>query len=208
MQTTPPPTVLLIGSNNPAKAAEMREILQHNATVNLLMPSDIVGFPTDIAETGATLEENAYIKAAAIVGATHFLGYHAAIADDTGLEVDALHGQPGVYTARFAGENATYAENRTKLLTELHGVPLEQRTARFRTVVCYMDELRTFFAEGVCEGRIATEERGSSGFGYDAIFIPDGYDTTFAEMSQEDKHRISHRGRALTAFAERLQALG
>jgi XTP/dITP diphosphohydrolase len=165
------------------------------------MPSDVQNFPTDIPETGATLEENAYLKATAIFAATH----HTCLADDTGLEVDALGGAPGVITGRYAGENATYAENRAKMLAALDGVPPEKRTARFRTVMCYHDALRVWFAEGVCEGRISTEERGDGGFGYDCIFIPDGFTATFAELSASEKHRISHRGRALEDVAETLR---
>jgi XTP/dITP diphosphohydrolase len=187
---------LLIGSNNPHKVEEMREIVEKQGVVKVLMPSDVVGFPTDIPETGTTLEENAYLKATAIYETT----LHTCIADDTGLEVDALGGAPGVYAARYAGEGASYAENRSKLLAALKDVPIEKRTARFRTVICYHDPLRIMFAECVCEGHIGTEERGGGGFGYDCIFIPDGYTETFAELSPAEKHRISHRGRALKAF--------
>jgi non-canonical purine NTP pyrophosphatase (RdgB/HAM1 family) len=199
---TSTPTPLLIGTNNPDKAAEMRDILEHNGTFKLIMPSDVPDFPTDIPETGATLEENAYLKASAIFSTT----IHACIADDTGLEVDALGGAPGIYAGRYAGENASYAENRLKLLDALQNIPLEQRTARFRTVICYQDGTQTFFAEGVCEGRIAMQELGNAGFGYDALFVPDGYDASFAQLSFDEKHRISHRGRALTAFLERCTA--
>jgi XTP/dITP diphosphohydrolase len=193
---------LLIGSNNAHKAEEMQAIVEAQGLATILMPTDVQNFPTDIPETGATLEENAYIKATAIFQATG----RTCIADDTGLEVDALGGAPGVHTARYAGENATYAENRAKMLAELAGIAPEQRTARFRTVICYHDDLRVVFAEGVCGGRIATEERGEAGFGYDSIFIPDGFERTFAEMSAEEKHRISHRGRALKSFAEILRS--
>ncbi len=193
---------LLIGSNNAHKAEEMRAIVESQGLAHLLMPSDVQGFPTDIPETGATLEENAYIKAVAIFQATG----RTCIADDTGLEVDALGGAPGVHTARYAGENASYAENRSKMLAELRDVPPEQRTARFRTVICYHDQFRVQFAEGVCEGHIATKERGEAGFGYDAIFIPQGFNHTFAEMDADEKHRISHRGQALKSFADILHS--
>lgn len=193
---------LLIGSNNAHKAEEMRAIVEAQGLAHLLMPNDVQGFPTDIPETGATLEENAYIKAVAIFHATG----RTCIADDTGLEVDALGGAPGVHTARYAGENASYAENRSKMLAELSDVPPEQRTARFRTVICYHDHLRVRFAEGICEGHIATKERGEAGFGYDAIFIPQGFNYTFAEMDADEKHRISHRGKALKSFADILHS--
>ncbi|MBD1208084.1 MAG: RdgB/HAM1 family non-canonical purine NTP pyrophosphatase [Ignavibacteria bacterium] len=193
---------LLIGSNNTHKAEEMRAIVEAQGLAHLLMPSDVQGFPTDIPETGATLEENAYIKAVTIFQATGRI----CIADDTGLEVDALGGAPGVHTARYAGEHASYAENRTKMLAELRDVPPEQRTARFRTVICYHDHFRVCFAEGICEGHIAAKERGEAGFGYDAIFIPQGFDRTFAEMNADEKHRVSHRGQALKRFAEILHS--
>jgi XTP/dITP diphosphohydrolase len=192
---------LLIGSNNAYKAEEMRAIISARDLARIIMPCDVRNFPTDIPETGATLEENAYLKATAVFAATH----HTCLADDTGLEVDALGGAPGVITARYAGENATYAENRAKMLAALKNVPLENRTARFRTVICYHDALRVWFCEGVCEGRISTEERGDGGFGYDSIFIPDSFITTFAELSAAEKNRISHRGRALEQVAEVLQ---
>lgn len=193
---------LLIGSNNTHKAEEMRAIVEAQGLAHLLMPSDVQGFPTDIPETGATLEENAYIKAVTIFQTTGRI----CIADDTGLEVDALGGAPGVHTARYAGEHASYAENRTKMLAELRDVPPEQRTARFRTVICYHDQFRVCFAEGICEGHIAAKERGEAGFGYDAIFIPQGFDRTFAEMNADEKHRVSHRGQALKRFAEILHS--
>jgi XTP/dITP diphosphohydrolase len=192
---------LLIGSNNAHKAEEMREIVSTRDLASIVMPSDVRNFPTNIPETGATLEENAYLKATAIFAATH----HICLADDTGLEVDALGGAPGVFTGRYAGENATYAENRAKMLAALDCVPPEKSTARFRSVMCYHDALRVWFAEGVCEGRIGTEERGEGGFGYDSIFIPDGFTATFAELSAHEKNRVSHRGRALEQVAETLR---
>ncbi|MCB2224582.1 MAG: RdgB/HAM1 family non-canonical purine NTP pyrophosphatase [Actinobacteria bacterium] len=148
----------------------------------------------DVPETGATLEENALLKAAAVVEATG----HAAIADDTGLEVDALDGRPGVHTARFAGPDATYAENRARMLAELEGVA--DRAARFRTVVALACPGGvTVTVEGVLEGSIATSERGEHGFGYDPIFEVGG--RTLAEIPETEKNRISHRARALGALA-------
>jgi XTP/dITP diphosphohydrolase len=193
---------LLIGSNNPGKVQEIREILAGgDFPARILTPSEARGFPTEIAETGATLEENAYLKAHAIFSQT----LRACVADDTGLEVDALGGAPGVRSARYAGERASDAENRAKLLEALRGVPEEERGAQFRTVVCYMDAFRTAFAEGVARGRIAESERGTGGFGYDALFIPEGETRTFAEMSADEKHHLSHRGRSLAALVELLR---
>jgi XTP/dITP diphosphohydrolase len=146
---------------------------------------------------------NARLKARAICDATGI----PAVADDTGLEVDALDGAPGVHTARYAGENATYADNRAKMLEALRGVDALRRTARFRTValVAYPDGTERW-AEGVCEGVIAEHERGARGFGYDAVFAPrDGNGLTFAEMSIEEKHALGHRGRAFRALAEVLR---
>lgn len=195
-------TTVLLGTNNAHKVSEMEAILRSipGDEVRIVRPEEVPSFPAVIDETGATLEENAYIKAAVIFEATGL----PCIADDTGLETDALEGRPGVYSARYAGENAGFADNRTRLLDELREVPPEQRTARFRTVICYRDSMRTFFAEGVCEGSITTEEQGSEGFGYDAVFRPEGSDRTFAEMSAEEKNAVSHRGRALAAFADTL----
>ncbi len=149
-----------------------------------------------MVEDADTLEGNARLKAQAIVEATGL----AAVADDTGLFVDALDGAPGVFTARYAGEGCTYADNRSKMLFELAGV--EQRSAAFVTVgmVCWPDGTE-LSVEGVCRGVITTSERGDAGFGYDSIFVPDDGDgRSFAEMGDAAKHAISHRGRAFAAL--------
>ncbi|MET0145467.1 MAG: RdgB/HAM1 family non-canonical purine NTP pyrophosphatase [Ilumatobacteraceae bacterium] len=188
---------LVCASANPDKVAEIRAIL--GDLVELLpRPADV----PDVVEDADTLEGNARLKAAAIVAATG----QAAVADDTGLEVTALGGRPGVRTARYAGEHATYAENRAQLLDALDGVT--DRRARFRTVAMVVwpggDELAV---EGVCDGRIAIAERGERGFGYDSVFVPDDGDgRTFAEMPEDAKHAMSHRGRALRALVEQLAA--
>jgi XTP/dITP diphosphohydrolase len=156
----------------------------------------------DVVETGTTLEENARIKAAGLVAA---LGLPA-ISDDTGLEVDAFDGAPGVRTGRYAGEHATYADNTTKLLRELEGVYPALRTARFATVAVALNPHgRDIAVRGEVEGLIAAQPRGENGFGYDPVFVPhDGDGRTFAEMSADEKHAISHRGRAFRALADRL----
>ena len=161
------------------------------------------GLP-DVEETADTLEGNARLKAAAVMKATGEL----AVADDTGLEVDALGGRPGVWAARYAGPGATYADNVAKLLAELDGVPAEQRRARFRTVaVARFPDGREIVAEGAVEGTVAEVPRGEAGFGYDPVFVPDGGDgRTFAEMTTAEKSAVSHRGRALRALAARLSA--
>ena len=191
---------LVLASANPDKAAEMAALL--GACGFELMPR-----PTGVAEveeTGSTLEENARMKARALVAATG----EAAVADDTGLEVDALDGAPGVYSARFAGPDATYAENVAHLLEALAGVAPDARRARFRTVamVCFPDG-HEVSADGAVEGHIATSPRGAGGFGYDAVFVPDGCDgRTFAEMEPAEKNAVSHRGRAFRALAAALTA--
>jgi XTP/dITP diphosphohydrolase len=156
----------------------------------------------EVEEDGPTLEANARLKAVALAEATG----EAAIADDTGLEVDALGGAPGVLAARFAGEHATYADNVAKLLTELRGVEPARRTARFRTVaLARFPDGSEVVATGEVEGSIETEGRGNSGFGYDPVFVPaGGAGRTFGEMTPEEKHAISHRGRAFRALASAL----
>jgi XTP/dITP diphosphohydrolase len=191
-------TTYVLASANPDKAREIRGVLESAMEIDLIdRPADLA----DVEETGSTLEENALLKARAVMEATGL----PAIADDTGLEVEALDGAPGVYTARFAGENATYAENVAKILRELDGVG--HRRARFRAVaaVAFPDG-RTLVAEGAMDGEIATAPRGENGFGYDPVFIPaEGDGRTFAEMSSDEKHATSHRGRSLRALAELLQ---
>ena len=187
---------LVLASANPDKVAEIEAVL--GDVVELApRPADLA----DVVEDGETLEDNARLKAVAV--ANH-VGT-AAVADDTGLEVDALHGAPGVHSARYAGDDAGYEDNVRKLLAALEGVPSEQRTARFRTVAM----VRTpdggeVVGIGAVEGRITTEPRGTGGFGYDPVFEPiEGDGRTFAEMS-EAKHQISHRGRAFRALAAAL----
>jgi len=191
---------VVCASANPDKVAEIAAILG-DALELLPRPSHI----PDVEEDADTLLGNARLKAAVIAAATA----EPALADDTGLEVDALGGAPGVRTGRFAGDGATYADNRRKLLTELAGVPPEQRTARFRTVALLLrPDGSELAAEGVCAGRIATEERGGRGFGYDSLFVPDeGDGRTFAEMSEEEKHELSHRGRAFRILLAELDEL-
>lgn len=188
---------LVCASANPDKVVEIAALLDGIALL-LPRPPEV----PDVVEDADTLVGNARLKAAAICAATG----RAAVADDTGLEVDALGGAPGVYAARYAGEGVTYADNRAKLLAELAGVAEPERTARFRTVAMVVrpDGSETV-VEGVCEGLIAPVERGARGFGYDAVFVPlDGDGRTFAEMSDAEKNAISHRGRAFVALAAAL----
>ena len=190
---------LVLASANPDKSAEIRSIIE------ALVPGvELVPRPAELAEViedGATLEENARLKAAAVAGATGL----PALADDTGLEVDGLGGAPGVFSARYAGEGASYAENVAKLLRELGGAVGSARRATFRTVaiICWPDG-REIVADGSIEGHIAPEPHGARGFGYDPVFVPDGGAKTYAELSEGEKNAISHRSRALHALAEKL----
>jgi XTP/dITP diphosphohydrolase len=185
---------VVCASANPHKVAEMVDLM--GGIVEMVpRPRDV----PDVVEDADTLVGNARLKAHAIMAATQM----PALADDTGLFVDALDGAPGVHTARYAGSSATDADNRSKLLRELAG---KSRGARFVTValLCFPDG-REIVAEGVCEGSIAESERGERGFGYDPLFIArDGDGRTFAEMTIEEKHALSHRGRAFRALAAQL----
>lgn len=186
----------VLATANPDKATEIREILGDRIRL-IVRPSEVA----DVEETGETLVANARLKAQALVEATGV----PAISDDTGLEVDALGGAPGVHSARFADEGASYRENVAKLLAELAQSPLPRR-ARFRTVALALYPGGTeLIAEGVVLGSIAPEPRGAGGFGYDSVFVPDdGGGRTFAEMQPEEKHRISHRGAAFRMLRELL----
>jgi XTP/dITP diphosphohydrolase len=187
---------LVCASANPDKAAEIEQLL--TGLVDLLpRPPEV----PDVVEDADTLVGNARLKAAAIVAATGL----PAVADDTGLEVEALGGAPGVYAARYAGEDCSYADNRAKLISELEGVA--NRRAAFRTVVMVIwPDGVELSVEGICSGVITSEERGSIGFGYDAVFQPDeGAGLTFAEMTPDAKHAISHRGRAFYALLSELE---
>ncbi|MBC8403275.1 MAG: RdgB/HAM1 family non-canonical purine NTP pyrophosphatase [Candidatus Marinimicrobia bacterium] len=149
-----------------------------------------------INETGVTLLENSLLKARTV----HKLTGLPAIADDTGLEVDALAGAPGVYSARWAGPGATYDDNNRRLLTELSHIPEEKRTARFRCIISYVDEKLELWTEGKVEGVILKQQRGTGGFGYDPVFFVPELEKTLAQLSTEEKNRISHRGLAILNF--------
>lgn len=182
---------LLTATNNKDKVKEIIELLK-DLNIDVITLNDL-NLNVDVEEDKDTLEGNALKKAEEI-------WQHVQIpcsADDTGLFVHALNGAPGVFSSRYAGENVSYSDNRRKLLNELDGVPLANRTAYFRTVVCYYyakDKYELF--DGVCEGKITLTERGDKGFGYDAVFLPDGFENTFAELNREEKNRISHRAKA------------
>ncbi|HEV3265743.1 MAG TPA: RdgB/HAM1 family non-canonical purine NTP pyrophosphatase [Acidimicrobiales bacterium] len=197
-----PTLQLVLASANPDKAAEITALLEPVPGLILLpRPASV----PDVEETGTTLLDNARLKARALVDATG----EAAVADDTGLEVDGLDGAPGVFSARFAGEHATYADNVAKLLAELSAVGADQpdqRKATFHTValVAFPDG-NELWADGRVSGVIAPEAVGDGGFGYDPVFAPDGCGgRSFAQMSPGEKHDVSHRGRAFRALAAKL----
>ena len=179
---------LVFATNNANKVAEIKKILGNLFTVTSLKEA---GIDIDIPEPYDTLEENARAKSKTIFEMT---GKNC-FSEDTGLFVDALNGQPGVKSARYAGDKATNKENIEKLLANLNGV--EKRTARFKTIISLMQAGKEFQFEGVCEGEIIETPVGEKGFGYDAIFIPDGNEKTFAQMETEEKNIYSHRKKAM-----------
>ena len=188
---------LVFATHNAHKLEELRAILKD---FNILGLNDI-NCHEDIVEDADTLDGNAKIKANYVTDKFHINCF----ADDTGLEVDALNGAPGVYSARYAGEGCTYQDNVNKLLEALKNV--ENRKARFRTVIALNLDGKQYLFEGKVEGIITKEQHGEKGFGYDPIFLPDGFDQTFAEMPMEIKNKISHRGRATQKLIEFLMSL-
>ncbi len=197
-------TQLVLATRNPHKVREISEILSGTG-LTVLSFQDFPDLP-EVEEDGETLEENAVKKAATIAAVTGL----PSLADDTGLEVDALDGAPGVVSARYAGAGATYDDNNRKLLAALAGVPPSRRRASFRCVVALAvpgEPIRC--VEGRTDGVILEEPRGQGGFGYDPVFLPDGYDRTYAEMGAREKNAVSHRGKAVRAAAELVrEALG
>lgn len=197
---------LVFASNNQHKLEEVRQVLPSNIVVISL---NEIGFSQDIDETGMTLEENSALKAREVwewlVNRSLLNEVDGVFADDTGLEIFALGGLPGVRTARWAGEDACDVNNRQKALHELAGI--EKREARFRTVVTLIKGGEMKQVEGVVNGKIAQEEEGEGGFGYDPVFIPEGYDKTFASLSAEVKNSISHRGKAMEALKNIIEGL-
>ncbi len=200
---------IILASRNQKKIRELKTIIedgivsQEETTINILTPDD---FPQceEVEEDGDTFESNAIKKAVYISKITGL----TAIADDSGIVVDALDGAPGVYSARYAGEDSNDMANNRKLLEEMKDVPDDKRTARFACCIAMSkgDEIKTFM--GYVEGEIGTENRGDNGFGYDPLFFPEGHDRTFAEMTDDEKHSMSHRGRALAKLQEYLKDKG
>lgn len=189
---------IVFATNNGHKLKEVRAIIP--ADIQIISLSDL-GCTDDIPETAATLEGNALLKARFI-----YQKYTCdCFADDTGLEVDALHGAPGVYSARYAGEACNSAANRQKLLRNLAGH--SNRNARFKTVIAFIREGTEYLFEGIINGCIAEAPLGANGFGYDSLFVPEGYSQTFAELSDAVKNTISHRARGIRKLADFLSAM-
>lgn len=184
---------LVFVTNNAHKLSEAKAILNNKVEICSLKE---IGCFDEIEETGTTLNENAEIKANYVYSRFNFDTF----ADDTGLEVEALNGAPGVYSARYAGEDGNSEKNIQKLLTELNGK--ENRKAQFRTVIALIENGEKHFFEGIIKGKIIEEKKGNGGFGYDSVFIPEGYDKTFAELKQEIKNSISHRAKAMQLLVD------
>ena len=193
---------IIAASQNKHKLVEINAITSEFG-MHLVSMADVGLADLEIEENGTTFEENSLIKAEAVCSRTGEI----AVADDTGLCVDALDGAPGVYSARFSGVHGNDAANRVRLLKELEGVPMEKRTARFVCVITMLwPDGKKLVARGTVEGRIATEEAGDEGFGYDRLFIPDGYDKTYAQLGTDEKNHIGHRHNALMKLKEMLEA--
>ena len=191
---------IVLATHNRDKCAEMEAIMK-DMPIQLLTLNE---FPEieEIIEDGKTLEENALIKAKTV----HNIAHLPAIADDTGLEVDALGGQPGIYSARYAGENCSYSDNVNKLLKEMANIPPQKRSALFRTAIAYVDENMELTTEGVVEGVIIDVTKGIDGFGYDPVFYISEQDKTYSEMKMKEKNKISHRGKAIQEMLKLLQS--
>ena len=193
--------ILVFATHNPNKVREIQEMIGDAYTIQSLTD---IGCHEDIVEDAPTLEGNARIKA------LHVVNHYSldCFADDTGLEVHALGGAPGVLSARYAGEHGNAEANMDKLLHELQRESDSgnaDRTAQFRTVICLIQGGKETLIEGICQGEIATGRSGQEGFGYDPIFIPEGHNLSFADMSAAEKHAISHRGRAVRSMIEHLK---
>ena len=191
---------VVLATRNRGKVSELQTLLKDMGVEVIAI--DEAGKVPEIIEDGATFRENAMKKALVVSKATGL----TAIADDSGLEVDALDGRPGVFSARYSGEGATDRKNYLKLLDEMQDVPDDKRTARFRCVmVACRPDGECISSEGSCEGRIIKEPRGTQGFGYDPVFVPEKDSRTMAELTKKEKNRISHRGRALRILKAELK---
>ena len=191
---------VIFTTGNKGKMNEIRQILS-DMDLELLSMKE-AGIDIEIVEDGSSFEENAIIKAKAVAACTDAI----VLADDSGLEIDYLNGEPGIYSARYMGEDTPYSVKNRNFIERLQGVPAEKRTARFVCVIAAaMPDGEVFTTKGVIEGQIAEEPRGENGFGFDPIFYVPEYGCTTAELSEEQKNEISHRGKALTAMKEELR---
>jgi XTP/dITP diphosphohydrolase len=191
-------TTLIFATNNEHKVSEIQSLLPKDINVITLQQA---GINIDIPEPYDTLQENANTKAKAIFEITK----QNCFSEDTGLEIDALNGAPGVHSARYASEDRNFNANIEKVLTNLKNI--ENRTAQFRTVICLIWEQKEYYFEGICRGHIAEQNSGTAGFGYDPIFIPEGSDKSFATMTMEEKNTFSHRQKAVTQLFTFLQSI-
>ncbi len=190
---------LLVATFNRGKVKEIIPFLEKHIK-EVICLADLPN-AEDVEETGTTFEENAVLKAETQFRNTGLM----TLADDSGLEVDALNGEPGVFSARYAGEKATDVENNRKLLAQIRNIPKEERTGRFRCVMAFAMQDKTLTFDGTVEGMIQDRATGDYGFGYDPLFIPDGYDKSFGELGKEVKFKISHRTRALQKVVEHIK---
>ncbi len=195
---------IIVATGNEGKMDEIRQILQGEGITFASLKDENLQ-DVEIVEDGTTFEENAIIKARTISDLTGQM----VLADDSGLEVDYLHGEPGIYSARYLGEDTSYRIKNNHIISLLEGVPDEQRTARFVcAIACAFPDGRTITVRGVIEGRIGYEEKGENGFGYDPIFYVPEFGCTTAELTAEQKNKVSHRGKALTKMYQELQKEG
>lgn len=193
---------IVLATNNSHKIQELKNISKE-LNIEFLTKSEIGQGDFDVEETEETLEGNALLKAK---GLKKLIGDYIVISDDTGLFVDYLNGEPGVHSSRYSGEDHNDEKNKEKLLENLKDVSLENRNAHFKTVIAMVEDGKDdIIVEGVLKGKIAEEEKGTEGFGYDPLFIPEGYDKTFSQMGIDEKNKISHRYRALNALIEKLK---
>lgn len=193
---------IVLATKNEGKIREIREIIALD-NVQFLTFRDFKNWP-EVEEKASTFKENAVLKAEALSGLTKL----PALADDSGLEVDALAGEPGIISARYAGSHCSSADNNAKLLKKLEDIPFQERVACFVCVAVFAGTNGTLLvSEGTCNGHIALEPKGSGGFGYDPLFVPEGYEKTIAELSAEKKNLISHRGKAFRALKQKLGKL-
>lgn len=193
---------IVLATNNSHKIQELKNISKE-LNIEFLTKSEIGQGDFDVEETEETLKGNALLKAK---GLKKLIGDYIVISDDTGLFVDYLNGEPGVHSSRYSGEDHNDEKNKEKLLENLKDVSLENRNAHFKTVIAMVEDGKDdIIVEGVLKGKIAEEERGTEGFGYDPLFIPEGYDKTFSQMGIDEKNKISHRYRALNALIEKLK---